>query len=69
MFIPIDLIGGSFKVVAQFLPFYHGVRAIKLTLSGDYSGLLPHLAIVLIYAATVYLIAVFAFKKKMFGNK
>lgn len=39
------------------------VSAIKATLSGDFPAILPHIAIVFAYAAFIYLIAVFVFKK------
>ncbi|MCL2797850.1 MAG: ABC transporter permease [Firmicutes bacterium] len=65
VFIPLELIGGGFKAVCGVLPFYHGVEAIKDVLSGDLIGMLPHLGIVLAYAAVIYIVAVFAFRKKM----
>ncbi len=68
VFIPIDLIGGGFKTVSQILPFYHGVAAIKQTLSGDYGALPPHLAVVSVYTTAIYLIAVFVFRGKMSGD-
>ena len=68
VFIPIDLIGGGFRTVTHILPFYHSVEAIKLTLAGDYSAILPHICIVLAYTAVIYLIAIFAFRRKMSGD-
>jgi len=69
VFIPINLIGGAFKTIADILPFYHCVEAIKAALGGDFVGILPHLGIVLAYALVIYIIAIFAFKKKMKGDK
>ncbi len=68
VFIPLDLIGGGFKAVSRVLPFYHGAAAIKLTLTGDFAALLPHLGIVTCYAAVIFLIAVFVFRRKMRGD-
>ncbi len=62
------VIGGGFKTVSQILPFYHGVAAIKQTLSGDYGALPPHLAVVSAYTTAIYLIAVFVFRGKMSGD-
>jgi len=53
VFIPLDLIGGTFKNVADILPFYHSVQAIKATLSGDFAELMPHFGIVLAYTVVV----------------
>lgn len=69
VFIPLDLIGGTFKTVCTILPFYRSAEAIKASLNGDFIGMLPHLGIVLLYAAVFYVIAIFAFKHKMRGDK
>lgn len=69
IFIPIDLIGGAFKVITNILPFYHSVEAIKAALQVDLIGILPHLGVVLAYALVIYVIAIFAFKNKMKGDQ
>lgn len=69
VFIPLDLIGGAFKNVADILPFYHSVQAIKATLRGDFAELMPHFGIVLAYTVVVFVLAVIAFQRKMNGNK
>ena len=65
VFIPIDLIGGRFKAFTHFLPFYHSVEAVKQVITGDFKAVFPHIGIVVAYAVVTYLIAVFAFNKKM----
>ncbi|NLV36526.1 MAG: ABC transporter permease [Clostridiaceae bacterium] len=69
VFIPLDLIGGAFKKTADILPFYHGVQAIKATLSGDFAQMMPHFSIVLVYMLVVFVLAVIAFQRKMNGDK
>lgn len=69
VFIPLDLIGGVFKKLANILPFYHSVQAIKTVLGGNISDSLPHLLIVLAYTVAVFLLAVIAFRRKMSGDK
>lgn len=69
VFIPIDLIGGAFQTVCHALPFYHSVEAIKAILAGDFAEMLPHLGVVLAYGIVIYVIAIFAFKKKMYSGK
>lgn len=69
VFIPIDLIGGAFKTITHLLPFYHSVEAIRASLNGQFSQLLPHLAIVTGYTVAVFALAILAFKHKMNGEK
>ena len=69
IWIPLDLVGGAFKAVAQALPFYHAAEAAKAALNGQMSALFPHLAVVLGYSLAIYLAAVFAFNQKMRGDK
>lgn len=69
VFMPIDLIGGTFRAIAHVLPFYHSVEAIKLALETNTRAALPHLGIVLIYAFAIYLVAIIAFKNKMKGDQ
>lgn len=68
VFIPIDLIGGTFKKIAHVLPFYHSVEAIRVTLSGHFGEILPHLAIVLGYTVAIFALAVIMFNRKMNGE-
>ncbi|MCM6878894.1 ABC transporter permease [Enterococcus faecium] len=69
VFIPIDLIGGAFKTVADILPFYHSVQAIQAVLTGDFREMLPHLIIVLGYTSVIFILAIIAFRRKMNGDK
>jgi len=69
VFIPIDLIGGAFKTITNILPFYHGAEAIRTVLNGNYSEVLPHLAVVLGYTVVIFIIAIIVFRQKMSGDK
>lgn len=69
VFIPIDLIGGAFQTITHLLPFYHSVEAIRASLNGQFSQLLPHLAVVMGYTVAVFALAILAFKHKMNGEK
>jgi ABC-2 type transport system permease protein len=68
VWIPLDLIGGSFKQIAEILPFYHGVEAAKEAISANFAGIMPHLAVVLGYAVVFYVLAVLGFRHKMQGD-
>ena len=69
VFIPINLIGGASKNVADILPFYHSVQAIQAVLTGDFREMLPHLIIVLGYTSVIFILAIIAFRHKMSGDK
>jgi ABC-2 type transport system permease protein len=53
------------KKIADVLPFSHAVEATRAALRGDFGAIFPDLWWVIIYAAVVMIIAVFAFKRKM----
>jgi len=69
VWIPIDLIGGTFKEVSGALPFYHAAEAARMAIKGNYSEIVQHLVIVFAYAIVVYIIAVAVFHQKMSGDK
>ena len=69
VFIPIDLIGGTFKTITHILPFYHSVEAIRVALSGNFSQSLSHLAVVMIYTVVIFVLAIVVFQRKMNGVK
>lgn len=69
VFIPIDIIGGTFKKITNILPFYHSVKTIRMSLAGDFNHLLPHLLIVTAYTVVVFALAIITFKRKMNGEK
>lgn len=61
----LDLVGGVFKVVAEALPFYHGVKLEQAAFAGEFSGILPHIAVVTGYAAVSILLSVALFLRQM----
>lgn len=69
VWIPLDLIGGTFKKIAEALPFYHSVEAVKKALNGELAGMMPHIAVVLGYAVVFYGLAVLVFRFKMHSDK
>lgn len=69
VFIPIDLIGGVFKTITNILPFYHSTEAIKISLSGDFMQIFPHLVVVTGYTIVIFTLAIIAFNRKMNGEK
>lgn len=69
VFIPIELIGGVFKKVAEILPFYHSVHAIRAALSGSFAEMIPHITIVLGYTVVVFVLAIIVFHQVMKGDR
>ncbi|MGP1576189.1 MAG: ABC transporter permease [Treponema sp.] len=65
VFIPVDLIGGFFKTITYILPFYHSTAAIRISLSGNFSQILPHLVVVIGYTIVIFMLAIIAFNRKM----
>ncbi len=61
----LELVGGAFKKIAYALPFVHAVEAERAVLSGNFSGILPHLLWVLGYSAAALTAAVLLFLRQM----
>lgn len=67
--IPIDLIGGAFKQIADLLPFSHAVNAARAAVAGSYGSIFPDLWWVIGYGIVLMALAVFVFSKKMNGER
>ena len=61
----LELVGGVFKRIAYMLPFVHAVDMERAILSGDFSGIFPHLWWVLGYGAVTLSLAVLLFLRQM----
>ena len=61
----LNLVGGTFKNIAYCLPFVHAVELERAAVAGDLSGMLPHLAWVMVYAVAVLVLAVLLFLRQM----
>ena len=61
----LELVGGSFKKVAELLPFVHAVDAGRASIAGNYNAILPHLWWVIGYAVVIMGIAIIVFTRKM----
>lgn len=61
----LDLVGGTFKKIANALPFVHAVELERAALNGNYAAIFPHLYWVLGYTAVTVLIAVLLFLRQM----
>lgn len=61
----LDLVGGTFKKIADLLPFVHGVELEQAVAAGDLAAALPHLPWVLGYGLAAIALAVAVFLNKM----
>ena len=61
----LNLVGGTFKTIAYYLPFVHAVDMGKAAAIGEYADMLPHLWWVLGYGAVIIVISVVMFKRNM----
>lgn len=61
----LDLIGGTFEKICYLLPFAHAVSAARDALAGNFDGITAHLIWVAAYAAVLFAVAIYLFKKKM----
>ena len=59
------LVGGAFQKIAYALPFVHAVEMERAVISGNFSGILPHLWWVLGYTAVLFSTAVLMFLRQM----
>ena len=61
----LDLVGGSFRKIADLLPFVHAVEMERAILNGAYAEIFPHIWWVLGYTAAVVSFAVVFFLRQM----
>ena len=61
----LELVGGAFKKIAYALPFVHAVEMQCAILSGNFSGIFPHIWWVLGYALALLFLAVLMFLRQM----
>lgn len=65
----VELVGGVYKSICGFLPFYHAVELSRAGLAADASGIFPHLWWVLGYTIIALAAAVLLFKRRMRTGK
>ena len=61
----IELVGGVYEKIADALPFIHAVKMERALLSGDVSGIFPHIWWVLGYSAALLTLAILIFLRQM----
>ena len=61
----LELVGGTFQKIANYLPFLHAVELERAVLKGDMTAALAHILPVIGYAAGVLLVAILLFLRQM----
>ena len=61
----LELVGGTFRKIADFLPFVHAAELEKALFRGDLEAAGEHILSVVFYAVLATLIAVFCFLRQM----
>ena len=61
----LDLAGGLFRKIANFLPFVHAVELQRAVISGDFGAVFPHFCWVFAYGLAVLIAAIFCFLRQM----
>lgn len=61
----LDLVGGSFRKIANMLPYVHAVEHERAMINGDYSELLPHVCVVIGYTIVITIGAILVFLRQM----
>lgn len=61
----VELIGGTFEAVCKILPFYPSVLAARCLLNSNWAEALPHLGVVLAWAAGAATASVLLFTRNM----
>ena len=61
----LELVGGTFRKIAQLLPFFHAVELERAAINGDFTGMLSHIHPVCGYATLTTVIAILLFLRQM----
>ena len=61
----VELVGGTFKKIANVLPYIHAVELERAVFNGNYSDIFPHLWWVLGYMIAAMIGAVLLFLRQM----
>ena len=64
----IELMGDTFRTVANLLPFVHAVELERAMISGDFEGILPYVFFVLMYGFVITICAIACFLRQMKGQ-
>ena len=61
----LNLVGGTFKKIANVLPFYHAVEMEKALVSGNFGEVAVHIFPIILYSIFITAVAVYCFLRQM----
>ena len=61
----LNLVGGTFKRIANALPFVHAVELEKALFNGNFEGAASHILPIILYSVVITAVAVFCFLRQM----
>ena len=61
----LNLVGGTFKKIANALPFVHAVELEKALFNGNFEGAVSHILPIILYSVVITAVAVFCFLRQM----
>jgi len=61
----LDLVGGTFKKIANLLPYVHAVELERAIINGTFSEIAPHIFFVIGYAIIITICAALLFLQQM----
>lgn len=63
----LNLVGGTFKAIAEAMPFVHAVDAARAAINGNYASIFPDLWWVIGYAVVIMIFGIWVFRMRMKG--
>ena len=61
----LNLVGGTFKSIANALPFVHAAELEKALFNGNFEGAVSHILPIVLYSVLITVVAVFFFLRQM----
>ena len=61
----LNLVGGTFKSIANALPFVHAAELEKALFNGNFEGAASHILPIILYSVVITAVAVFCFLRQM----
>lgn len=61
----LNLVGGTFKKIANVLPFVHAAELEKALFNGNFDGAVSHILPIILYSVVITAVAVFCFLRQM----
>ena len=61
----LNLVGGTFKKIANVLPFVHAAELEKALFSGNFEAVAEHILPIFLYSTVITVIAVLCFLRQM----